>query len=276
MKKILSTLCLVLIYLSCNSSTQENPINIIPGHEEPTNLIWSDEFNYSGAPDPNKWSFDVEGNKWDWGNNEEQNYTSEENKNAWVEDGVLVIEARKEDFISPEDGEEKQYTSARLRTLGNGDWTYGRFDIRAKIPTGNGAWPAIWMLPTDNEYGGWPDSGEIDIMEHVYIERNTIFGTAWTEENEQRFGDGGGKIISDASENYHIYSIIWTEDYIRFLIDDIQYYQYNKTTDKSSQWPFNKKFHLLLNIAVGGDWSPEVNDSIFPTKMYVDYVRVYQ
>lgn len=265
----------LLLCLSCNNGT-ESPEKSNSENINYSNLVWSDEFNYTGDPDSEKWSFDVEGNSWDWGNEEEQNYTPSEYKNAWVENDALIIEARKETYVSPEDDQERKYTSARLRTLNKGDWTYGRFDIRAKVPTGNGAWPAIWMLPSDDEYGGWPDSGEIDIMEHVYIDQNIIHGTAWTEENQERHGDGGSKYIENISDEYHIYSIIWSENSIRFFIDDDQYYQYEKESDSSDKWPFNKRFHLLLNIAVGGEWSPDVDDSIFPTRMYIDYVRVYQ
>lgn len=138
-------------------------------------LIWSEEFDYTGFPDSTKWSYDTEGNVYQWGNNEAQYYTSGRKENAWVSDGVLRITALKE----PMEG--RSYTSARLITKGKGDWLYGRFEIRAKLPTGRGTWPAIWMLPTDWEYGDWPKSGEIDIMENVGYDPDTIVGSSHTE-----------------------------------------------------------------------------------------------
>ena len=131
-------------------------------------LIWSEEFDYTGFPDSTKWSYDTEGNVYQWGNNEAQYYTSGRKENAWVSDGVLRITALKE----PMEG--RSYTSARLITKGKGDWLYGRFEIRAKLPTGRGTWPAIWMLPTDWEYGDWPKSGEIDIMKAFIVRPNLI------------------------------------------------------------------------------------------------------
>ncbi|MDZ7636463.1 MAG: glycoside hydrolase family 16 protein [Bacteroidales bacterium] len=131
-----------------------------PGTGEKT-LVWSDEFNYNGLPDASKWGFDTEGNAWKWGNNEAQYYTADRLKNAEVKERILHITAHKEDY------EGLGYTSARLRTKGKGDWLYGRIEVKARIPDGRGMWPAIWMLPTDWEYGDWPKSGEIDIMENV-------------------------------------------------------------------------------------------------------------
>ena len=269
MYKVIIILSVLLLISSCNTPGNNTKEQALPGE-----LVWSDEFDYSGVPDSAKWTFDTEGNAWDWGNNEAQNYTPEEMGNAWVENGSLIIEARKKNWTYPGDGEQKNYTSARLITKNKADFTYGRFDIRAKIPTGNGAWPAIWLLATDNVYGGWPDSGEIDIMEYVYNEGNRTWGTVWTKSTESQSGNGSTYAIQDPGADYHVFSIEWDETEIRHYVDGNKFHTYKKTGNWQ-QWPFDKDMHILLNIAVGGDWNPQINDSIFPSQMLVDYVRVY-
>ena len=168
-----SLLAAVAIFTSCSGGKPEyHTITTPTGTWE---LVWDEEFDYEGLPDSTKWSYDTDGNEYGWGNNEAQFYTKGRKENAWVSDGVLTITARKENM------EGKKYTSARLRTKGKGDWLYGRFEIRAQVPTGKGTWPAIWMLPTDWAYGGWPASGEIDIMENVGYDPDTIVGSAHTK-----------------------------------------------------------------------------------------------
>lgn len=234
-------------------------------------LVWSDEFDYTGLPASNKWSYDVGGSG--WGNQELQYYTEYRSENARVEGGRLIIEARKESY------EGLDYTSARLVTKYKGDWLYGRIEVNAKLPGGTGSWPAIWMLPTDWEYGEWPNSGEIDIMEHVGYDPTTIYGTVHTEAYNGMNGtqQGSNIQVNDCESNYHIYAIEWSENKIEFYVDDTKYFTfYNQNTWET--WPFDKRFHLLLNIAVGGTWGglQGVDDNIFPIKMEVDYVRVYQ
>ncbi len=239
-------------------------------------LVWSDEFSKPGIPDSSKWEFDTEGNEWDWGNNELQNYTSAQERNAWVENGKLIIEARQEEYTAPEDDETKEYTSARLRTMNNGDWLYGKFEVRAKVPAGVGTWPAIWMLPTDEVYGGWPHSGEIDMMEAIGSEPTTHYSTVWSTKTEDTDGEGGTIEVLDMNSAFHTYTMEWYPDSLCFNIDSKPVTTYRNDHTDESQWPFDSRFHLLLNLAVGGDWETEVSPSSFPARFEIEYVRVYQ
>lgn len=243
-------------------------------------IVWNDEFDYSGAPDNSKWSFDTEGNNWNWGNEEAQNYTPADKRNAWVEDGNLIIEARKEQYQWYGDGETKQYTSARLRTLGKGDWTYGKVEVKALLPTGRGMWPAIWMLPSEEKYGGWPSSGELDIMENVGFDPDKIHCNIHTEAYNHKMGTNKGNTVSTTapSQNWHVYSMEWDADKVIFFLDGEQVFRFDNEHKTYKEWPYDQKFHLLLNIAVGGGWGGEqgIDDAIFPQRMLVDYVRVYE
>ena len=235
-------------------------------------LVWADEFNRTGLPDSSKWGYAVGGSG--WGNNELQYYTSERKENAWVENGHLIISARKENY------KEKQYSSARMITKGRGDWKYGRVEVKARLPKGRGIWPAIWMLPTKSAYGGWPKSGEIDIMEFVGYMPDSLFGSIHTGLYNHTIGTQRTKgiVLKDLSTTFHVYAIEWTEEKISFLIDGKQYYEFKNEHTGPGAWPFDQEFHLILNIAVGGNWGGKygVDDSIFPQTMEVDYVRVYQ
>ena len=234
-------------------------------------LVWSDEFDYTGLPNSSIWSYDVGGGG--WGNNELQYYTDARTENARVENGNLIIEARKEAYGG------SAYTSARLITKSKGDWLYGKIDVRAKLPGGTGTWPAIWMLPTDWAYGGWPASGEIDIMEYVGYDPGVVHGTVHTAAYNHTLGTQKGASISvtDAETAFHVYSLIWTPENIKIYVDDTKYFTFFAQGDYTT-WPFDKRFHLLLNIAVGGNWggAQGVDETIFPVRMEVDYVRVYQ
>ena len=237
-------------------------------------LVWSDEFDYEGEPDPRKWNYDTSGNANGWGNREAQWYTHSEKKNAWVSNGTLKIVARKE----PCNG--KQYTSARLTTKGKGDWLYGRFEIRAKLPTGVGTWPAIWMLPTDWEYGGWPASGEIDIMENVGFDPDTIVASAHTQKYNHAIGTQKSARIAcnDNYEQFHVYALEWDENEYRVYIDQQHYFTFRNEGTGPEAWPYDKRFHLLLNLAIGGNWGGQkgIDDNLFPHTFEIDYVRVYQ
>lgn len=237
-------------------------------------LVWSDEFEYTGLPDSTKWEFDTEGNAWGWGNNEAQFYTSARTENASVKDGMLYITALKEDL------EGKKYTSARLRTKGKGDWLYGKFEIKAKLPEGRGLWPAIWMLSTDWEYGGWPASGEIDIMENVGYMPDTILASAHTKTYHHTIGTQRSDtiVIPTCYDEFHLYQLEWQPDSYTVSVDDKPYFTFRNEGTGPNEWPFDKRFHLLLNVAVGGTWggSRGIDDSIFPQSMVVDYVRVYR
>jgi beta-glucanase (GH16 family) len=236
-------------------------------------LVWSDEFDYSGLPDAAKWSFDTDGNASGWGNNESQYYTSGRLENAEVKDGFLYITARKEDC------EGFSYTSARLRTRGKGDWLYGRVEVRAKLPDGRGMWPAIWMLPTDWAYGNWPTSGEIDIMENVGYDPYRIVASVHTESFNHSIGTQKSalKTVTSCYSDFHVYELQWDSKEIRIYVDKILYFTFKNDGSGYKAWPFDKRFHLLLNIAVGGSWGGQqgIDDSIFPRQMVVDYVRVY-
>ncbi len=248
------------------------PANPPPGPGNGERLVWSDEFSADGLPDPAKWGYDVGGSG--WGNGELQYYTDRRRENARVENGTLVIEARREGYQG------RNYTSARLVSRGKGDWLYGRFEARAKLPSARGTWPAIWMLPTDWAYGGWPASGEIDIMEHVGFDYGKVHGTVHTKAYNHTIGTqrGTSTTVPDASSAFHVYSLEWTAERIDILVDGTRYFSFNNEHTGSAVWPFDKRFHWLLNIAVGGSWGgvQGVDDGAFPQRMVVDYVRVYQ
>lgn len=289
MKKIYLSILIVLMVFFLASCKEEDPTppeetdytlcraagyNYDPAAITDYDLVWSDEFNVDGEIDKTKWGYDIGGTG--WGNNELQYYT--EDLNSWVEDGKMIIEARKEEYIG------NDYTSARVVSRNKGDWLYGKFDVMAKLPTGVGTWPAIWMLPTDWQYGSWPNSGEIDIMEHVGYDQNKVHGSIHTKFfnhsiNTQR---SDYLIIETASEAFHKYSIEWLPDRIRFYIDDVLYFNFQPgrqiTCPTFGEWPFDQRFHLLLNIAIGGNWGgvEGVDDTIFPQRLEIDYVRVYQ
>ncbi len=278
--KFLTLIFLPLFITSCGSKSDDpGPLAPAPRPQAPTDKnwtfestpIWADEFDYSGAPDPAKWGYDTGGHG--WGNNELQHYTDSP-ANASVTDGLLTITARKEST------QDRDYSSARLVTKGKGDFLYGRFEIRAKLPTGRGTWPAIWMLPTDWAYGDWPKSGEIDIMEHVGYDQNKVHVTVHTEAYNHGKGTqkGNSKVIPTASSEFHNYRVDWTPYAIRGYIDNSQVFEFINDGKGFATWPFDKRFHLLLNIAVGGNWggAQGVDPTVFPQAMQVDYVRVYK
>jgi beta-glucanase (GH16 family) len=238
-----------------------------------TTPIWQDEFNSNGKPDPAKWAYDLGDHG--WGNHELEDYT-DKIANAKVEGGNLIITAIKEK------SGKLDHSSARLVSKGKGDFLYGKSEIRAKLPKGRGTWPAIWMLASENGYGnkGWPDNGEIDIMEHVGFDHGKVHGNVHTKAFNHTIGTNKGNnvMVDQVSEEFHIYSCEWTPDAISILVDGKSYFTFKKEAGYQwQQWPFDKPFHLILNVAVGGDWGGQkgVDDSIFPQKMEVDYVRVY-
>lgn len=237
-------------------------------------LVWSDEFEGQGHPDPEKWSYDVGGHG--WGNNELQFYTDGRLANARVENGLLIIEAHREKW------EKSDYTSARLVTKNKGDWIGGRFEIRARLPLGLGTWPAIWMLPTvwDLGDGSWPGNGEIDIMEHVGYDPGRIHASTHTLKNNWRIKTQrtGTIEVPTASTAFHTYVLEWDHEEIRIYVDDRHYFTSRREGGDWTSWPFYRKFHLVLNLAVGGDWggSKGVDPEVFPRRFEVDYVRVYQ
>jgi beta-glucanase (GH16 family) len=235
------------------------------------NMVWKDEFNYTGLPDSNKWNYDVGGNG--WGNNELQYYTYSDTANAKVKNGILVITALKQKK------ENNNYTSARLITKYKGDWQYGRIEVKAKLPAGRGMWPAIWMLPTHWEYGGWPASGEIDIMENVGYMPDSVFSSVHTKSfnHIMHTQTTKGFYLNDLSVRFHVYAAEWYKDHIDFFVDKTKFLTFTNTGKGFAEWPFDKQFHLLLNVAVGGNWGAVkgVDETIMSSSMEVDYVRVF-
>jgi beta-glucanase (GH16 family) len=235
---------------------------------------WADEFDGT-AIDEDKWNFEIDGNG--GGNNELQYYRRE---NASIVDGKLVITAKKEAFGG------RDYTSARLTTRYKGDWRYARIVVSAKMPSGRGMWPAIWMMPTLGVYGTWPNSGEIDIMEYVGYEPDVIHTTIHTAKFNHADGTqiGFDKEVENAETTFKDYEMIWEPGKIVSYVDGVQYGQFayaahfNQDVDYDEAFPFDQLFFLILNVAVGGNWGgvQGVDDTAFPTSMEVDYVRVYE
>jgi beta-glucanase (GH16 family)/glycerophosphoryl diester phosphodiesterase len=235
-------------------------------------LTWSEEFNFSGLPDSSKWSYSTGGHG--WGNNELQYYTDRDTLNANVEAGVLKIIARKQTK------ENRQYTSARLLTEDKAEFTYGKIEVSAKLPAGRGTWPAIWMLGKNRLEAGWPLCGEIDIMEHVGFNKDSVFGTVHTEAYNHMKGTQKGKgiFISNPYSGFHKYSIEWSPEKIDFIVDGKVYNTILNEHLTEKEWPFDQPFYLILNIAVGGSWGGQkgIDENIFPAVMEIDYVRVFQ
>lgn len=234
-------------------------------------LVWSDEFNGNGMPDTTQWNYDVGGHG--WGNNEWQYYTHNRAANARIENGHLIIEAIKEKW------EGRDYTSARLVTKGKGDWQYAKIEVRAKLPKGRGTWPAIWLLASTHPFK-WPDDGEIDIMEHVGYDQGRVHGSVHCKKYYHSIGTQktANTLVSDCSEAFHVYSVEYTAEKVTILIDGTIFFEFANEKTGYNAWPFDNRMHLLLNIAVGGNWGggKGVDENIWPQKMEVDYVRVYQ
>lgn len=277
-RNIISFIGLAIVLSACNFSKSPNKSQIsLPkppqdlGWTFETTPFWADEFDYEGLPDPSKWDYDIGGGG--WGNNELQYYTNNLS-NASVSDGSLKITAKKEQF------ENRNFTSTRLVSRNKGDFLYGRIEVRAIVPQGLGTWPAIWMLPTDWEYGGWPASGEIDIMEHVGYDPEMIHMSIHTEAYYWRINTQktAKRIVEGAMDEYQIYRMDWTPYALRGYINDQLLFTFTNEGKTYKEWPFDKRFHLLLNIAVGGDWGGQqgVNEAAFPASMLVDYVRYYR
>ena len=252
-----------------SNSTPSQGTTQTPAVEKPYSLVWSDEFNIDGLPDVAKWDYDIGGNG--WGNNELQYYTKRPD-NAYITKGNLVIETKLEPYLG------RNYTSARLITKNKAAWTYGKFEIRAKIPKGRGTWPAIWLLSSSDPLH-WPDDGELDIMEEVGFTPNVIHGTAHNKLYNGANGKqkGGNITIADAQDSFHTYSIEWTTSEITWSVDGTTYFTYANIYGGDA-WPYYKDFFMILNTAVGGNWGGQqgVEDSVFPQQMLIDYVRVYQ
>lgn len=256
----------LLVFMALVSGTRK------PGTDSNSlKLVWSDEFNKNGLPDSTKWNYDIGGSG--WGNNELQYYTNARTKNARVENGVLIIEAHKEKWLG------RDYTSARLISKGKGDWKYGKIQVRAKLPSGIGTWPAIWMLASTKPFK-WPDDGEIDIMEHVGYDQGKIHGSIHCKKYYHSIGTQKTANINvkDCSSAFHVYEVEWNADYVKIGMDGNTYFNFQNEKSGYEAWPFDNKMHLLLNVAAGGNWggAKGVDTTIWPVRMEVDYVRVFQ
>ena len=227
-----------------------------------TTPVWSDEFDTNGAPNSSKWGYDIGAGG--WGNNESQYYTNRSD-NVIVENGVLKIITKKESYQG------SNYTSTRLLSKGKFSIKYGTVEIRAKLPSGGGTWPALWMLGDNINTAGWPACGEIDIMEHVGNQLNKVFGTLHYTGHSGGNADSSSKIISNATTEFHIYSIDWRADSIKFYIDN----QLFKNFSNTSSTPFNQKFFIIMNCAMGGNFGGAIDPNFVSSTFEIDYVRVY-
>lgn len=239
-------------------------------------LVWSEEFDGT-AVDASRWEFEV--NARGGGNNELQYYTARP-ENAWVADGRLHVAARRERFSGPEGT--REFTSARLRTKGRASWLYGRFEFRARFPRGQGIWPAVWMMPEANAYGGWAGSGEIDIVEIVGQRPDEVFGTLhyggpWPRNvhtgKTYRLPQG------TVDDGFRVYALEWSAGEIRWFVDGVRYQTQTAWRTEGAPFPapFDQPFHLILNVAVGGNLPGPPNESTpFPATMEIDWIRVYQ
>lgn len=242
-------------------------------------LVWSDEFNRPGAPDPKKWRYDASRNKAGWYNGELQYYAADRRQNARVENGRLIIEARRERLSGKPDFGGQNYSSAKLVTQGVAAWKHGFFEIRAKLPCGRGLWPAFWTLPVDNS-GGWPASGEIDIMEHVGWDPGRIHGTIHTKAYNHAINTqkGAERLVPSACSAFHTYQLDWNAQRILIGMDGRAYMRFaNDGRGNAATWPFTRAHYLILNLAVGG-WGGQkgIDANAFPGRMEVEYVRVWQ
>ncbi len=267
-----SMIPILLLILSLGGcSKKEGTVDVVPSPSDTTGnlpgwtLVWRDEFE-GNVVDTSKWSYEVNG---DGGGNNELQYYTARSQNSFVTNGVLVIQALKESYLG------KAYTSARMRTVNKGDWKYGRFDARAMLPSGRGLWPAFWMLPTDWLYGGWPASGEMDIMEFLGDNPRKVYGTIHFGSSVQTHQSSGGSYVIPAparfDTEFHLFTMEWDSAGMRWFVDGVRYFT------AAHGAPFDQRFHILLNVAVGGNWpgNPD-STTVFPQTMQVDYVRVYR
>ncbi len=263
-----------VVYVEIVFEDEEVPVDqgyVTPLEYEGYDLVWHDEFEGNSINTDN-WVFEIGDGCPDlcgWGNNESQYYRQQ---NAWVSDGVLTIEAREENFGN------RNYTSARMKTQGKQSFKYGRIDIRALLPRGQGIWPALWMLGNDIETVGWPKCGEIDIMEMIggSGRENQVHGTLHWDNNGHTYQGGSYTLPTGTfGDEYHVFSIIWDDTSIRWFVNDIEYHEMLITPSHMTE--FHQEFFFIFNVAVGGIWPGYPDETtVFPQQMRVDYVRVFQ
>lgn len=262
---ILLSCCLALVSLSALSRDLQLP----PDYK----LVWADEFSIDGPPDPAKWGHDTQRNKLGWHNNELQYYSGPGQGNAQVQGGVLHIVARQQSMALAADWGGQAYTSARLTTLGQAQWTYGFFEVRAKMPCGKGTWPAIWLLGSK---GAWPGDGELDIMEHRGHTPQQTSSAVHVSAGHAGQAVGGQAKVPDACDQFHRYQMLWTPTEVVFGVDDFAHLRFPKMLGGAQIWPFDAPQFVILNLAIGGDLGGPVDNAIFPVGLQVDYVRVFQ
>lgn len=249
-------------------------------------LVWSEEFDRPGAPDPARWTQESGFVR----NEEAQFYTKGRSENARVENGVLIIEARKESWPNPayragarewnQARRSAEYTSASVTTEGKAEWTYGRVEVRAKLPAGRGTWPAIWLLGASCPTVGWPRCGEIDIMEHVGFDPGVIHANIHTQayNHVAKTNKGDKTAVPSATADFHVYAVDWTKEAMEFSVDGKVYFRFENEGKGEEVWPFDKPHYLILNLAIGGSWGGQkgIDPASFPQRMEVDWVRVYE
>jgi beta-glucanase (GH16 family) len=266
---------LIFTSLGCNRTAPKNQHDAKADNGS-WNLVWSDEFNYKGLPDSTKWNYETGDNG--WGNNEKEYYVEKSLENSYVDGDKLHIVALHKDMGH------SNYTSAKLNTYQIFSLQYGKIEAMAKLPAGKGTWPAIWMLPESilNGKEEWPLCGEIDIMEHVGKDPNVIHTSLHSLLYNHTIGTQISYFekLEDVFNTFHKYAVEWSKESIKFYIDDKLFFESYKGQDgrvsTNEGWPFDKPYYLIMNLAIGGNWGGEIDDSIFPAEMQVDYVRIYQ
>lgn len=269
-----AAVCSLGVYVACSRVSASSRENIdIRYPEGYKTLVFSDEFNYTGAPDSTKWAYEEGYVR----NGELQYYTK--GANAFCTDSTLVIEARHDNVVI--DGDTCPVTSASLTTLGKGAWNNCYVEVRARIPSFRGSWPAIWMMPANSEFGDWPRSGEIDILEHVGYEPQNIHFAAHSERYNHMREEQKNFVYPapEATDGFHVYGLKHTDDRLSWFYDGKEVYSLEKEPGADwTSWPFNADFYLILNLAVGGGWGGRngVDMAALPALYEIDYVRVFQ
>lgn len=271
--------CLLLAAVFCPQPAPAKPEPL--ARPSDYKLVWSDEFSGRGLPDSSRWSYDTAFNKRGWHNEEKQYYAAARRKNARLEKGRLIVEAHAE-RLDPRrfpDWGGQAYTSARLVTRGKASWTYGWFEIRARIPCGTGTWPAIWTLAA-TPGAKWPAGGEIDIMEHVGFDPGIVHQSVHTAafNHPAKTHKTASRRLDEACRAFHVYQLHWKADSIRMGVDGRTVFRFDNEGGGPAQWPFDAPQYLILNLAVGGAWGGQkgIDPAAFPARMEVDYVRVWQ
>jgi beta-glucanase (GH16 family) len=236
-----------------------------PDPRDKSKLVWSEEFNTDGPPDTSAWAYDIGHGDNGWGNQERQYYTSAP-ENVFVKNGKLTIRAMKKDGA---------WTSSRLKTQGKRSWTYGRFVFRAKLPSGKGTWPALWMLGENINSVGWPACGEIDIMEHVGRNPTVVQSALHTPASHGETINKDATTVPTFDSKFHVYEARWSKDQIEFLVDDKTYYTYKPEIKNDETWPYDAPFFILVNIAMGGGFGGDIDPTLESVQMEIDYIRVY-